>query len=49
MILVAMILVPGPVAWFRLRAQEAPALSALDYAEIGQLVNRYAHGHRHLL
>ena len=42
-ILVATILVAAPVAWVTLRAQQqGPALSALDYAEIGQLVNRYA-------
>ena len=34
----------APLAWVTLRAQQrAPALTALDYAEIGQLVNRYAH------
>ena len=38
------ILVAAPLAWVTLRAQQqAPALSALDYAEIGQLANRYAH------
>ena len=43
-IFVAMILVAAPVAWVTLHAQQqAPALSALDYAEIGQLANRYAH------
>ena len=36
-------LAAAPMAWVGLRAQQAPALSALDYAEIGQLVNRYAH------
>jgi len=44
LILLATILVAAPVAWVTLRAQQqAPALSALDYAEIGQLANRYAH------
>jgi len=39
-----MILVAAPLAWVTLHAQQrAPALSALDYAEIGQLANRYAH------
>ena len=43
MILSAMIFVAAPLAWVTLRAQQqAPALSALDYAEIGQLANRYA-------
>jgi len=40
----AMILVAAPLAWVTLHAQQrTPALSALDYAEIGQLANRYAH------
>jgi hypothetical protein len=34
----------APLAWVTARAQQqAPALSALDYSEIGQLANRYAH------
>src|SRR5690348_9678497 len=42
-ILAAIILVAMALTWVTLHARQAPALSALDYAEIGQLANRYAH------
>ena len=44
MVKYASLMILVAVAWVTVRAQQqAPALSALDYAEIGQLANRYAH------
>lgn len=44
MIVAGMMLVAAPLAWVTVSAQQqTPALTALDYAEIGQLANRYAH------
>lgn len=43
-ILAAIVLVAAPLAWVTLQAQQkTPTLSALDYAEISQLANRYPH------
>jgi hypothetical protein len=39
-----LILVAAPLAWITIQAQQqTPTLTAQDYAEIGQLANRYAH------
>jgi hypothetical protein len=41
---VLLVLAAAPLVWITLHAQQqTPTLTALDYAEIGQLANRYAH------
>ncbi len=40
---IAAILVAAPAAWIALHAQQTATLTALDYAEITQLANRYPH------